>query len=149
MSALDPRKDPRLVDIAATQSKFSRVARAWAAAAGLELGDVQAQIALAVLTGEDPARAVPAALGIRKLCNSWRSKDLSISCLEINEEIDAEARRDEQIDDASGIADALAGGGTDGIARRGKITRRGAQKRVSKQLSRFVQCGDLFAGVVA
>lgn len=131
--------------LAATIAQFSPVAGAWARAAGLELDDVQQEIAIAVLVGEDPARAVPRALRIRRIGKVWRSLDAAPAAHSLDDlDIAVDGGDEMQRDDATGIATALVGG-TQRVAARCDVGRRAAQLRVRAQLARFEVGGDLFA----
>ena len=131
--------------IAQAIAAFSPVSRAWALAAGLELDDVRQEIAIAILVGEDPARAVPRVLRIRRVGTDWRSLDAAPAAMQL-EIGERERAADEvaQADDLSGIAEALYGG-TALVAERCGVGRAAAQKRLRAQLRRFEAAGDLFA----
>lgn len=107
---------------------FSGVTNAWARAAGLQLDDVRQEIAAACLAGLNPARAVPAALGIRRLANGdWRALDpIANHCVEFDDDIFVQKNSDYfgRNIDADGIGD---------VMRRCGIGRRAAQIRVKKQ----------------
>lgn len=60
--------------------QYAPLARSLAAASGLTLDDLRQEIALAWLSGLDPASAVPAAIGVRRLPGgAWRSQDLAVA----------------------------------------------------------------------
>ena len=127
--------------------RFAPVLPNWAYAAGITTDDVIHDIAISFLAGEDPLRAVPKALKIRKVGGVWRPLDASVyaGSGDSVDEITDERENDEGIlEDASGIAMALAGG-TDRVAERCQIGLRAAQKRVKNQQLRYAECGDLFA----
>lgn len=126
---------------------FAPAIAPWSAAAGVESEDVRQEIVVAVLAGEDPAREVPKALGIRKVGGVWRSVDACIAAAhdEYMLEDAAACEKEECVDDDSGIAMALVGG-TASVAVRCGIGRRAAQMRVAVQAQRFAEAGDLFCG---
>lgn len=129
--------------------QFRPVLAAWATAAGLDLADVRQEIAVAVLANEDPGRAVPRALRIRMVDAVWRPLDALPAAFALDDRDGLVAQEEEAIpDDATGIAEALAGG-TERVAARCGVGRRAAQMRVRAQAARFEGCGDLFAGGVA
>lgn len=60
--------------------QYAPLAHSLAAASGLSLDDLRQEIALAWLSGRDPASAVPAAIGVRRLPGgAWRSQDLAVA----------------------------------------------------------------------
>lgn len=135
-------------EVQAAIRRFSPAVPRWAAAAGVCVDDVQQEIAVATLCGLEPAAAVPAALGLRRLTTGWRSKDpavvASIAGCVIDESIDVECEQSEPVAaDCTGLAVALIGG-TAAIAKNCKIGRRMAQIRIKQQLQRFEESGDLF-----
>lgn len=130
--------------IAAAIDAFAPVSGVWASAAGLTLDDVRQELAAAVLAGHDPAAAVPRALGIRRIGGAWRSMDPAAMAGELG---DFDAATDDGaslVDDATGIAAALAGGSA-AVAARCGVGVRAAQLRIVAQAARFDQAGDLFA----
>lgn len=134
-------------EIAAAISAFTPVSGAWATACGLELDDVRQEIAVAILVGEDPARAVPRTLRIRRVGGVWRSLDLLPAAGELgNHDVVFGDEEAPLCDDDSGIAAAIAGG-SDHVAARCGVGRRAAQLRLRAQLARFEAAGDLFAVV--
>lgn len=136
---------------AAIQSAIRQFAPAswrWAIAAGVGLDDVHQEIAAAVLSGQNPAAVVPAALGLRRLTTGWCSKDLEVAagladCI-VDESTEIASEQSEPLVDGTGLAAALIGG-TEAVANRSRIGRRAAQMRVKEQLRRFEMGGDLFA----
>lgn len=63
-----------------TIDQFSPLAFRLAGASGLTLDDIRQELAVAWLCGQDPARAVPAAVGVRRLpSGAWRSRDLAVA----------------------------------------------------------------------
>ncbi|RLJ64589.1 hypothetical protein [Sulfurisoma sediminicola] len=129
-------------------SAYAPVARVWARAAGVELEDVEQELAAAALGGEDPLRAVPRAFGIRKIAGVWRGSDAVIVAIALDDEVDAAAEAGGDLrEDPSGLADAAAGG-TAAMAARAGTTRRAVQMRLVAQLRRLRE-GDLFLGGVA
>lgn len=130
--------------------RFAPVSMRWAIASNLSLEDVRQEIAAAVLSGENPAAVVPAAIGLRRLSSGWRSNDPSVAAQLVDSVIDEESFAGEVVAsvakvDASGLATALIGG-TEAVARQSGIGRRAGQMRVKAQLQRFEICGDLFVG---
>ena len=60
--------------------QYAPLAHTLAAVSGLSLDDLRQEIALAWLAGADPASAVPAAIGVRRLPGgAWRSRDLAVA----------------------------------------------------------------------
>lgn len=59
--------------------QYAPLARSLAAASGLTLDDLRQEIALAWLGGAEPAHAVPASLGLRRLACGWVSTDLHVN----------------------------------------------------------------------
>lgn len=112
---------------------------AWAS--GYELESVQGEIVAAVCAGEDPRKAVPATLGVRRLRDGkWRSFDLHVI-----------ARFNEVAE--SNIADMPApkqrrSAFVAGLAVDQGIGLRAAQKRVKRMLDQSRRQGDLFGGEV-
>ncbi|MCK6407146.1 MAG: hypothetical protein L6Q60_14195 [Rhodocyclaceae bacterium] len=142
---MKPRDFPP--EIAKALSQFSPVSRAWAAASGFELEDVRQEIAVAILVGEDPVRAVPRTLRIRRVGGVWRSLDVLPAAGELgNHDVVFGDEEAPLCDDDSGIAAAIAGG-SDHVAARCGVGRRAAQLRLRAQLARFEAAGDLFAVV--
>jgi hypothetical protein len=126
---------------------FGSAAPRWAASSGLTLDDVLQELALAALAGADPARAVPAALGIRRLPGGrWVALDPLAHPFsdadEMGETLAAEGEAGAEVGEEQGI------GGTADIAARLRVTRRRAQQLAAAQRSRVAACGDLFAGGV-
>lgn len=125
-----------------TIDQFSPLAVRLAAASGLTLDDIRQEIAAAWLAGLDPAAAVPAAIGVRRLPGgAWRSQDLAVSATAADDvEPTAEMPR----------AKVRRGSVVDGIVADsdGKIGRRAAQKRLARQREAGARGqGDLFGGV--
>lgn len=136
-------------DFDAAIAAFRPVIRVWAVAAGVEADDVRQEIAVAVWQGQDPARAVPKALGIRRLGKTWHSTDAAPSAANLDsiEGLGFAAETVEKHQDP--VAAGFDGiNGTAEIARRAGISRRAAQMRVATQCARAKACGDLFAGVL-
>ena len=125
-----------------TIDQFSPLAVRLAGASGLTLDDIRQEIAVAWLAGLDPAAAVPAAIGVRRLPGGvWRSQDLAVAAktaddVEPTEEMPrGKARRGSVVDGIIADAD-------------GKIGRRTAQKRLARQREAGARGqGDLFGGV--
>lgn len=135
---------------AAAIRQFAPAAFRWARAAGLDLDDVRQEIALAVVSGQNPAAVVPAALGLRRLSTGWRSRDPAVAarlagCI-ADDSTEIVCEQSEPVVDTTGLARALIGG-TEAVARQSGIGRRAAQMRVKEQLRRFEAGGDLFAEV--
>lgn len=76
--------------------QYAPLAHSLATASGLTMDDLRQEIALAWLEGKDPARAVPGALGLRRLPrivdgkkrNYWRSADLHVNARRAEETVD-------------------------------------------------------------
>lgn len=124
---------------------FSRAVPAWAAASGLTADDVRQELSLAALMGADPARAVPKALGIRRLQGGrWVALDpishRFVDVEELGEKLTAEGDTEEGVEEFDI-------GGTVEIAARLGVTRRRAQQIVAAQRRRVDRNGDLFRGV--
>lgn len=125
-----------------TIDQFSPLAVQLARASGLTLDDIRQEIAVAWFSGVDPAAAVPAAIGVRRLLGGlWRSQDLAVSAkaaddVEPTEEMPrVKPRRGSVVDGIIADAD-------------GKIGRRAAQKRLARQREAGARGqGDLFGGV--
>lgn len=123
----------------AVLSQYAPMAHSLARASGLTLDDLRQEIALAWHAGLDPARAVPPAVGVRRLPGgAWRSQDLAVAAtaadgIEPTGEMPRpKARRGEV---AAGVA-ADCGVGL-----------RAAQKRLKRQLGAAeLGQGDLFTG---
>ena len=131
--------------IALAIAQFSPVSRAWAAASGFELEDVRQEIAVAILVGEDPVRAVPRTLRIRRVGGVWRSLDVLPAAGELgNHDVVFGDEKAPLCKDSSGIVEAL-WGGSEQVAARCGVGRRTAQLRLKAQLARFETSGDLFA----
>lgn len=140
---MKPRDFPP--EIAFAISQFSPVSRAWAAASGFELEDVRQEIAVAILVGEDPVRAVPRTLRIRRVGGVWRSLDALPAAGELgNHDAVFGDEGAPLCDDSTGLAEAL-WGGSEHVAARCGVGRRAAQLRLKAQLARFETSGDLFA----
>lgn len=135
---------------AAAIRQFAPAVPRWARASGLDPDDVRQEIAAAALQGLNPATAVPAALGLRRLSTGWRSKDPAVAaclagCVIDEESFGVASETSEPVVDVTGLATALIGG-TEAVANRCGIGRRAAQLRVKEQLRRFEAGGDLFGG---
>lgn len=117
-------------------AEYRPVAAAWASAAVEPLDDIRQLIATAWCSGEDPAVAVPRALGLRRIGDRWISNNPAVYGGEIVDEVfDGEDR-------LLPFRDAR-GGLTRGIANDEGIGLRAAQKRLKKARERAAQ-GDLF-----
>lgn len=65
---------------AAVLAQYAPLAHTLAQASGLSIDDIRQELAVAWLVGQDPARAVPAALRVRRLPGGdWRSTDLHVA----------------------------------------------------------------------
>lgn len=67
------------VDCEAVLAKYAPLAHSLAHASGLSMDDLRQAIVLAWLEGAEPANAVPASLGFRKLARGWVSTDLHVN----------------------------------------------------------------------
>lgn len=109
---------------------------AWAS--GYPLDDVQSEIVGAVWAGEDPRKAVPAVLGVRRLPNGqWLSADLHVIA-RFNALVEGDIT---DMPTPKQRRSALVAG----LSVDQGIGLRAAQKRVKKMMERAGQ-GDLFAG---
>lgn len=129
--------------------RFAPVSMRWAIASNLSLEDVRQEIAAAVLSGQNPAAVVPAAIGLRRLSSGWRSSDPLVAAQLVDSVIDEESFAGEVVAsvakvDASGLATVLVGAAA--VTSRGGIRRRAAKARVKEQLRRFDLIGYLFGG---
>lgn len=112
---------------------------AWAS--GYPLDDVQSEIVGAVWAGEDPRKAVPAVLGVRRLPNGqWLSADLHViarfNAVAEGNVTDMPAPKQRRSAFVAGLA-----------VDQG-IGLRAAQKRVKRMLDQSRRQGDLFGGEV-
>lgn len=129
---------------------YRRAISTWARASGLSRDDVEQEVVVATLAGEDPGKAVPRVLGLwlrrRGRDTSWIALDpLGHQYLEV---ADIEETLASEAADSPTDAVELGIGGTIDIARRLGVTRRRAQQLAAEQRSRFDACGDLF-GITA
>lgn len=143
---LNPRQDPRLVDIEAAQVKWLPAAIRWASASGLPLVDVKQEIVLATLAKQDPAVVVPVALGVRPLgfgkSKRWVAKDpIAHQFEDVEEQADFLPGEDQQEENEE-----LGIGGWEEVAKRLGVTRRRVQQLAKAQRARVVAGGDLFGG---
>jgi len=121
---------------------YAGLAYRLAAAASIELDDINQEIAIAVLKGQSPAQAVPAALGIRRLGKSWIALDPTahpyLDVEEMGDDLVGESPDGPDPEEELGI------GGMAQIALRLGVTRRRAQQLAAAQRRRVEAGGDLF-----
>lgn len=120
-------------------SQYAPLAHTLAHASGLSMDDIRQELAVAWLVGQDPARAVPAAVGVRRLPGgAWRSQDLAVAAT--------------AADDIEPTGDvprpkARRGSVSAGVAADLGLGLRAAQKRLKKQRElALAGQGDLFSG---
>jgi hypothetical protein len=121
---------------ASVLAQFAPAVPLWAAASGFTKDDVRQEITLAVLAGEDPARAVPTALGIRKVGGPWRPIDATVWAGSYNFTLDTDSINGEP--SAAMPAPRFARGNmAAGISADSGIGLRAAQKRLKRQRDLF------------
>lgn len=122
--------------------QYAPLAHSLAQASGLSMDDLRQSIVLAWLEGAEPAKAVPASLGLRRLSSyGWVSTDLHVNA--------RRAENDENFEPTEEMPrpKVRRGSVAAGVAADLGLGLRAAQKRLKKQRElALAGQGDLFSG---